>query len=171
MKNKGLTTIFVIICVAVLFAAYGIGLCIKEVRFQHAAAALKANSQPLVSTEIQKPVSAVEPVKEPSEDVNVQASSEERPAPDNEGRMRFGGLSEEERAQMRDRFQNMSDEERQQEREKRRAEMEAMRTKMENMSEEEREQFRNEMRQRFGGDRQPSGRRSGRGQQQSEPNE
>ena len=171
MKNSGITTIFVIICIAVLFAAYGIGLCIKEVRFKHAAVASKTISQPQVSTEIQKPGNVVEPVNEPPENANVQTSSEERPAPNNEGRMPFGSLSEEERTQMRDRWQNMSDEERQQERERRKVEMEEMRAKMENMSEEEREQFRNEMRQRFGGDRQFSGRRSGRGQQQSEPNE
>ncbi len=167
MKNSGTSIVFVVICIAVLFAAYGIGLCIREVRFRHAAVASKANLQPQLSIETQKPGNVVELANEPAE--NVQASSEEKPTPNNnEGRMRFGGLSEEERTQMRDRWQNMSDEEREQERERRRAEMAEIRAKMESMSEEEREQFRDEMRQRFGGDRQFSGRRSDRGQQQSE---
>jgi hypothetical protein len=152
MKNKGITAIFVIVCIAVLFAAYGIGLCIRKVRFRQAVVTSKTNlqQQTQVSAETKKPgneIKPAEPVSEPVE--NVQASSEDRPAPGpgNEGRMRLGGgdLSDEERAQMRDRFQNMSDEERQ--------------------------QFRDQMRQRFGGDRQFSGRRSGRGQQQNEPNE
>ena len=82
-------------------------------------------------------------------------------------RMPFGGLSEEERAQMRERWQNMSDEEREQERERRRAEMQQIREKMKNMSEEEREKYMAEMRQRFG-DRQFPGRRGSRGQRQGE---
>jgi hypothetical protein len=170
MKNSGLTIVFIIVCIVVLFVSYGVGLCIREVRFRHAAAVTsKTNVQSQISAEAQKPGNIIEPVNKPTED--VQASSEEKQTPNNEGRRRFGSLSEEEMTQMRNRWQNMSDEERQQERERRRAEMAEMRAKMESMSEEEREQFRNEMRQRFGGDRQFPGRRPGRGQQQSEPNE
>jgi len=171
MKNSGTTIVFVIVCIVILLASYGIGLCIKEVRFQHAAVASKADAQTQViqvSTEVQKPSDTVQPANEPAE--AAQASPEERLAPAaNEARapMPFGGLSEEERAKMRERWQNMSDEERAQEREKRRSEMQQMRERMENMSEEEREQFRSEMRQRFG-DRQFPGRRGGRGQQQGE---
>ncbi len=167
MKNSGSSILFVVACIAVLFAAYGIGLCVREVRFQQAAVRLKVNTQPQISQAsrgIQKPSDKVQPVNEPAE--VAQTPSEERPAPpDNAGRMPFGGLSEEERNQARDRRQNMSDEERAQEREKRMAEMEQMKAKMENMSEEEREKMRSEMRQRFG-NRQSSGRRPDRGQQQ-----
>ena len=169
MKNSGLTIVFIIVCIAVLFVSYGVGLCIREVRFRHAAVTSKTNVQSQISAEAQKRGNTIEPVNEPTE--NVQALSEGKPTPDNEGRRQFGSLSEEEMTRMRERWQNMSDEERAQEREKRRAEMAEMRAKMESMSEEEREQFRNEMRQRFGGDRQFPGRRSGRGQRQSEPNE
>jgi hypothetical protein len=144
MKNSGTTIVFVIVCIVILLASYGIGLCIREVRFQHAAVASKADAQtPVVqvSTEVQKPSNAVQPVNEPAK---VAQAPEERPAPAaNEDRapMPFGRLSEEERAKMRDRWQNMS--------------------------EEEREKFRSEMRQRFG-DRQFPGRRGSRGQQQGE---
>jgi len=165
MKNSGTTIMFVIVCIVILLASYGIGLCIREARFQHAAAASKADVQTQVSTEVQKPSVTVQPANEPA-----QASPVERAAPTaNEDRapMPFGGLSEEERAKMRQNWQNMSDEERAQERERRRAEMRQMREKMQNMSEEEREKYMAEMRQRFG-DRQPSGRRGGRGQQQGE---
>jgi len=168
MKNSGTTIVFVIVCIVILLASYGIGLFIREVRFQYAAVASKADAQPQViqvSTDVQKPSDTVQPANEPAE--VTQAPSEARPMPGNEGRMPFGGLSEEERAKMRERWQNMSDEERAQEREKRRAEMQQMRERMENMSDEEREQFRSEMRQRFG-DRQFPGRRGSRGQQQGE---
>jgi hypothetical protein len=168
MKNSGTTIVFVIVCIVILLASYGIGLCIREARFQHAAVASKADAQPQVSqesTEVQKPSVTVQPANEPVE--VTQAPSEARPMPGNEGRMPFGGLSEEERAKMRQNWQNMSDEERAQERERRRAEMRQMREKMQNMSEEEREKYMAEMRQRFG-DRQFPGRRGSRGQQQGE---
>jgi len=168
MKSSGTTIVFVIVCIVILLASYGIGLCIREVRFQHAVVASKADTQTQViqvSTEVQKPSDTVQPANEPAE--VTQAPSEARPMPGNEGRMPFGGLSEEERAKMRQNWQNMSDEERAQERERRRAEMRQMREKMQNMSEEEREKYMAEMRQRFG-DRQFPGRRGSRGQQQGE---
>lgn len=168
MKNSGSTIVFVIVCIVILLASYGIGLCIREVRFQRAAVASKADVQSQVSqvsTDVQKPSVTVQPANEPAE--MTQAPSEARPMPGNEGRMPFGGLSEEERAKMRERWQNMSDEERAQERERRRAEMRQMREKMQNMSEEEREKYMAEMRQRFSG-RQFPGRRGGREQQQGE---
>ena len=168
MKNSGTTIVFVIVCIVILLASYGIGLCIREVRFQHAAAASKADAHLQVSqesAEVQKPGVTVQPANEPAE--VTQAPSEARPMPGNEGRIPFGGLSEEERAKMRQNWQNMSDEERAQERERRRAEMRQMREKMQNMSEEEREKYMAEMRQRFG-DRQPFGRGGSRGQQQGE---
>ena len=168
MKNSGSTIVFVIVCILIILASYGIGLYIRQIRFQHAAAASKADAQlqvSQVSTEVQKPSVTVQPANEPAG--MTQSPSEARPMPSNEGRMPFGGLSEEEMTQMRERWQNMSDEERAQERERRRAEMRQMREKMQNMSEEEREKYMAEMRQRFG-DRQPFGRGGSRGQQQGE---
>jgi len=183
MKHSGTTAIFVIVWVIVLLAAYGIGLCIRQVRFRHAGLESKALAEAQMRPEIQKPSGANEPEKERAE--MVQVPPEMRPMPGPEGRpgQRLGGpsegmamfqmlppeeaaelrerwpnMSEEEREQFRtqmaERWENMSEEERQQALERRQAEMQERRARFENMSEEEREKFRAEMRDRFGG-RQP----------------
>ncbi len=176
MKQSGTTTVFVIVCVAVLLGSWGIGLCIRQVRFRSAGIESKAGSEPEMSAEIQKPGEAVEAEREPAE--MAQFRPERRPMPGGEGRRPFGDLSEEQRERMRERFENMSEEERQKFRpqmrgrfggrrpqggdrfgdlsEEERAERESMRERLENMSEEEREEFRVQMRERFGG-RRPQG--------------
>ena len=183
MKQSGTTTVFVIVCVAVLFGAWGIGLCIRQVRFRNAGIESKA------VTEVEKPGFELE--REPAE--MAQVRPERRPMPDREGgqaqrrgegregmpmfqmlppeeaaklRERWPNMSEEERekftAQMRERWENMSEEEREQARERRRAEMRQRREKLESMSEEEREEFRAQMRERFGGRRLQGGAEGGR---------
>jgi len=168
MKQSGTTTVFVIICIAVLLGAWGTGLCIRKVRFRSAGIESKA------VTEVGKP--GIEAEREPAE--MAQFRPARGPMPGGEGRGPFGDVSEEERERMRERFENMSEEERQgykaQKRERvggrrpqggdrfgdlseeERAERENMRERLENMSEEEREEFRVQMRERFGG-RRPQG--------------
>ena len=143
MKKSGITIIFIIGCLGVLFVAYVIGLGIKQVRFRQARIELKTSAQTQMSTETLQASSANEPQMQRTE--VAQVPSERRPMPGQEGGKPFRDMTEEERAQLRERWENMTEEEKEQERERRRA----------------------EMRERFG-DRQPSGRRSGRGQQQNE---
>lgn len=168
-KRKGTETVFVAVCAVVLIASYGIGLCIREIRFRRAAvvpAAGEVQKTSVTNEEIANP-----PVRRPMSEGPVSSSDrgfagEERPGfgeggPDRMGR--FDDMSEEERAQMRerfsggrrggDRFENLSEEERAQMEERRRQ----MRERMENMSEEEREEFRAQMRDRFGGRRRGAG--------------
>jgi len=162
VKQSGKTIVFVVVWIAVLVGAWGLGLCIRRVRFQHARIASKAVAQPQASiaqpqasAEIQRPSDANEPERERAGMAGFRP--DRRPMPGGEGRMPFGNLSEEERAKLRQRWENMSEEERQQEREKRRAEARQMRERWESMSEEEREKLRTEMRQRFGGRRPQDG--------------
>jgi hypothetical protein len=157
MKQSGMTIIFVIVCIAVLIGSWGIGLCIRQVRFRSAGIESKAGTEPEMSAEMQKPEDAGKPESKPAE--MTQVRPEAGPMPGGEGRRPFGGLSQEEREKMRERWENMSEEEREQEREKRMAEMSKRREQLENMSEEEREKFRAEMREKFGGRRRQGGRR------------
>jgi len=137
----------------VLIGSWGIGLCIRQVRFRSAGIESKAGTEPEMSAEMQKPEDAGKPESKPAE--MTQVRPEAGPMPGGEGRRPFGDLSEEDRARMRGRFENMSEEER----EKRMAEMRRRREQFENMSEEEREKFRAEMREKFGGRRRQGGRR------------
>ncbi len=177
MKQSGTTTVFVMVCIAVLLGAWGIGLCIREVRFRSAGIEFKA------VTEVEKP--DTEPEREPAEMAQFRpergpmtgpgAGRPERRPPREGGagfgeegmmgmREQFQNMSEEEREQFRaqmgerfaarrresgDRFGNLSEEER-----------EKMRERFENMSEEERQEFMAQRRERFGG-RRPQGDREG----------
>ncbi|MHC4489001.1 MAG: hypothetical protein ACYS9C_07545 [Planctomycetota bacterium] len=180
MKKSGTTTVFVIVCVAVLLGSWGIGLCVRQVRFRSAGIESKAGSEPQMSAEIQKPGDAGEAEREPAE--MAQFRPDRGPMPGGEGRRPFGDVSEEERERMRERFENMSEEEKQEyraqmrerfggrrpqggdrfgdlseeERARSRAERESMRERFENMSEEERQEFMAQRRERFGG-RRPQG--------------
>ena len=167
MKQSGTTVIFVIVWVVVLLAAYGIGLCIREVRFRSAGTEPKAAAEPQMRAQIQKPISTSEPERERAE--MVQVPPEMRPMPGREGGPRegmamFQMLPPEEAAELRERWPNMSEEEREQFRAQ-------MAERWENMSEEEKQQAierrRAEMRERFG-DRRPQGGRPGRRQRQNE---
>ena len=167
MKQSGTTAIFVIVWVVVLLSAYGIGLCIREVRFRSAGTEPKTAVEPRMSPRIQKPSDTTKPAREPAE--MVQVPPEMRPMPGPEGRpgQRQGGprevmamfqmLPPEEAAELRERWPNMSEQEREQFRAQ-------MAERWENMSEEERQQAlercQAEMRERSGG-RQP--RDSGQG--------
>ena len=191
MKRSGTTVIFVIVWVAVLLGAYGLGLCIREMRFRQAKLGTKTEfAEAPASTEIQKPSDTTKSAREPAE--MIQVPPEIKPTPRPQGgpgqgpgglreamamfqalqpeeaaqlRERWPSMSEQERQQlmteMRQRWENMSEEQRQQVLEKRRAEMQQRRDRFESMSPEEREKFRAEMRQRFGG-------RFGRRQRQNE---
>jgi hypothetical protein len=168
-KRKGTETVFVAVCAVVLIASYGIGLCIREIRFRRAAAAL-AESETKKTSVINQEVTNT-PAGGPMPEGRVPGNDrsftgEERPRlregrPDRMGR--FGDMSEEEREQMRERFpggrrgggrfENLSDEEIAEMEERRRQ----MRERMENMTEEERAEFMAQMRERFGGRRRAGG--------------
>lgn len=186
MKRSGTAIIFVIVWAAVLFAAFVIGICIREVRFQRAGIEAKADIKPIVTDT--KPVVSSKVQMLDATDQLVKELSAKEPMSSSEGMMRgrnipggqrggpeagrgnmmdrFGNMSDEQRAQMRERFsgarrggggglENLSDEERAKREEERRQ----MSERFENMTEEEREEFRAGMRDRFGGGRQPGGSR------------
>jgi hypothetical protein len=172
MKHKGTTTVFVIVWAAVLFAAFVIGICIREVRFRLAKVESKAVTEPKTSSEIEVPSQTDKLVQELAQRRPVPGpGGGERPrrGPDEQGgrpeignmRQRFANMSEEERreaiAQMQERFggrrrgggerfQNLSEEERA----RFRKEMEELRERWEEMSEEEREEARNQLSERYG---------------------
>lgn len=167
-KRSGTETVFAAVCAVVLIAAYGIGLCVREMRFRRAVTVPKTSEiqkTTVTNEEVTNPPVRRATLGPPIQDNDSSLSGEERPGLREErpDRMeRFGDMSEEERAQMRERFagrrrgggrfENLSEEERAELEERRRQ----MRERMENMSEEERAEFRAQMRERFGG-----GRRSG----------
>ena len=183
MERSGTTIVFVIVSVAVLLGAWGIGLCIRQVRFRSAGIESKAVA------EVEK--ADIELEKEPAEMVQVRPEKGPMPAGEDEGpfdnpseeearpreareetRERFENTSEEERqelrAQMRERpagrrqeggysFRNLSEEERARFRE----EVQRVRERWEYMSEEEKEEFRTQRHERLGG-QQPQGGEDGR---------
>ena len=60
MKRSGTAIVFLIVWAAVLFAAFVMGVCIREVRFQRAGIESKTdikpavtNTKPVVSSEVQ----------------------------------------------------------------------------------------------------------------------
>jgi hypothetical protein len=190
MKHSGTTIIFVTVWIAVLFAAFVIGVCIREVRFRLAKVESKEVAESEMSSEVQVPNQTDKLVQELAQRKPVPGpGGGERPRsrPAGEGarpemgdmRDRLANMSDEERAQMRERlggrrrgggerFQNLSEEERAKMEEQRRQ----MREKFESMTEEEREEYRAQMRERFGG-RRPQGdgqggRRRPRGEEQDD---
>ncbi len=176
MKHSGTTLIFVIVWAAVLFGAFVVGVCIKEVRFHYAKVESKADTEPKVSIEVQKPSETDELLKELAAKSPMPSPGRaERPRNLSPGeragaggermaRMgeRFEGMSDEERqaaiAQMRERFGGRRREGGMRGRSENMSEEERanMRERFENMSEEEREAYRAQMRERFGG-RRPQG--------------
>mgnify|MGYP001051779800 CR=1 FL=1 len=174
MKKTGTTIVFVIVCIGVLVAAYGIGLCIKKIRLGETK---------------NESVSAVESEKSTSESEGRRAQA--RQMPGIEGMDGERELSTEERAALverragtRERFENMTDEEREafraqmrerfggrrrdsglqlseEERAKMREEISALRENWEQMSEQEREEARNRISDKYGFT--PRGLGSGRG--------
>jgi hypothetical protein len=163
MKQSGKTIVFVLVCIGVLVAAFAIGICIKEIRFN----GVKNES-----------VSAAKPEKSAGELERNRAQVRQMPGIG--GMDRGSDLSPEARAAlveqrsgMRERFENMSDEEREkfraqmrdrfggrqrdmgpqlseEDRTKMREEIDALRARWEEMSEEEREAARNQISEKYG---------------------
>lgn len=192
MKQSGTTTAFVIACIAVLLAAYGVGLGIRTVRFGAAEAQAAATTEPekpadepedkdVVAKSGPESETPDESGESPTQEEEQENPDEERPGP---GRMmgmreRFQNMSEEERreamAEMRERFGGgrrgggggfgLSEEDRA----KFREEMQELGERAENMSDEEREQARTEIFEKYGipqrgpgGGRRSGGRPDGR---------
>jgi hypothetical protein len=188
MKKSGMTIVFVIVCVGIIVAAYGVGVCIREIRFSRAQAGTE------VTSETEKPetkTSAASVAKKP-EPPDEDRESQTSPDPNNQRRedgsprQRMGdpgratgmftreqleNMSEEERqqaiAQMRERFGNrrregapqLSEEDRA----KLREEMESLRERWGQMSDEEKEKVEAEFTEKYGFFPNPDRRRSGGG--------
>ncbi len=116
MKQSGKTTLFALVCIAVLLGAYGVGLGVKKVRFAGVEEQASADAGPekpadksesnedevVTDTDASSEPSeelAEEPYEEPEEEF---AARPERPAP--EGRRMMMGRG------VRERFQHTSDE-------------------------------------------------------------
>jgi hypothetical protein len=165
MKKSGITILFVIVCIVVLVAAYGIGLWIKGMRLGG------AKNESVTAAKSEKPAGELEgrqaQIRQmPGEDMNKPGtpSPEERAALVEQRdamRQRFENMTDEEReafrAQMRERFGGrrrgdmgpqlqLSDEERA----KMREEISALRERWDQMSEEEREEARNQISEKYG---------------------
>ena len=183
MERSGTTIVFVIVSVAVLLGAWGVGLCIRQVRFRN------AGIEPKAVAEVEK--ADIELEKEPPEMVQVLPDREPLPVGEDGGR--FDNPSEEEarpieaREEMRERFENISEEEKQElraqmrerppswqreggysfrnlseeERARFREEVQRVRERWEYMSEEEKEEFRTQMHERLRS-QQPQGREDDR---------
>ena len=187
MKKSGMTIVFVIICIGALVAAYGVGVCIREIRFS------RTQVEPEVTVEADKPGSESQPegVEQKPTPPDEGQEPEDRSAlatggsEDGPPRQRMGGpggafgtltkeqlenMSEEERreafAKMRERFggrrreggPQLSEEDRA----KFREEMEALSEKWDQMSDEEKQKVEAEFREKYGFFR-PPGARGGRG--------
>jgi hypothetical protein len=162
MRQSGKTIVFVLVCIGVLVAAFAIGICIREIRFNGAK---------------NETSSAAVPEKSPGELESKRAQVRQMPG---EGMDRNSDLSPEARAAlveqrsgMRERFENMSDEEREkfraqmrerfggrqrdagpqlseEDRTKMREEIDALRARWDQMSDEEKEQARNQISEKYG---------------------
>ena len=162
MKQSGKTILFVLVCIGVLVAAFGIGTWIKKIRFSE----VKKESDTAAVAE-----------KSPSELESGRASARQMPG---SGGMDGGDLSPEQRTAladqrsgMRERFENMTDEEKEkfktqmrdrfggrrrdmgpqlseEDRAKMREEIEALMARSDEMSDEEREQARNQINEKYG---------------------
>ncbi len=113
MKQSGKSSLFALVCIAVLLGAYGVGLGVRKVRFAGVEGEASVASDPEKSgdepTEVLAAATDADP--EPSEEVQQeQSQDEEEPAfPRERPEGRRGMMGE----GMRERFQNMSEEERQ----------------------------------------------------------
>ena len=163
MKRSGTSRKSVIVSIGVLLTACGIGIGVRQIRFSG------AKTEPEVVAKPESPAAETRPMAMPG----PRTAGPERGAFQGQR-----GMSEEERAGMRDRFENMSEEEREEfraamrdrfggggrrggggemlqnlseeEREEFRAQMEDLRARWEEMSEEEQEQARAQMEAKYG---------------------
>ncbi len=188
MKKSGMTIVFVIVCVGILVAAYGVGVCIREIRFRHAQAGMEVAAG-TDKPGIKSPTPSIAKESEPSDEEReseASADPETQRPEDGQPRQRMGELgrvpgpftreqldnmSEEERreaiARMRERFGNrrreggpqLSEEDRA----KMREEMESLRERWQEMSDEEKEKVEAEFTEKYGFFPNPDRRRSGGG--------
>lgn len=174
MKESGITRLFLLVCVAVLLGAYGVGLGVRKIRFagvETRASAAAVTKQPVAKSETgkQEATAKTSAVAEQPEEPSEQPQGEMAARPDRtEGRrMRGEGMGE--------RFQNMSEEQRQdfmarmrerggrrgggsggfsqlseEDRERMRAEMEQLSARADEMSEEEMQQARRDVLEKYG---------------------
>ncbi|MFC1635903.1 hypothetical protein ACFL5Z_13775 [Planctomycetota bacterium] len=177
MKKSGFTFVFVIICIGVLVAAYGVGVCIREIRFRD------AQEETEVSAKVDKPGTETKPegtVQKPTPPAGDQ-EPEDGPPPQRMGgpggapgmptREQLENMSEEERqaamAKMRERFGSRrregGPELSEEDRAKFREEMEALREKWEGMSDEEKKKVEAEFTEKYGFFPNPDRRRPGGG--------
>ena len=186
MKKSGFTFLFIIVCVGVLVAAYGVGVCIREIRFRGGqeetdvtAKDDKPDTEAKPEGVAQKPTPPdANQAPETSPAVTAQEPNE-GPAPQMMGR--FGGMpgmptpeelqnmSEEERqaamAKLRERFggrrreggPQLSEEDRA----KFREEMEKVRERWSEMSDEEKKKVEAEFTEKYGFFPNPDRRRPG----------
>jgi 23S rRNA pseudouridine2605 synthase len=178
MKQSGTTIIFLIVCIGVLLAAYGIGIGIREIRFRGAKVepeAVAGAEKPANEPPKEQVGARSRPARGTAETPEPRPSSEEgaRPGADRMMGMRerFENMSEEERekaiAEMRERFggrrreggPQLSEEDRA----KMREELEELRARSEEMSEEEREKARAQIFEKYGISPRGSGGRPGGG--------
>ncbi|HCO96078.1 MAG TPA: hypothetical protein DIU00_19415, partial [Phycisphaerales bacterium] len=142
MKQSGATIVFVIVCAAVLAAAFAAGICIREVRFSAArnefttaAVVEKPSPEPERSREQARPMpgpGGMDARRGLSPEGGNREQARRIPGPG--GMDARGGFSPEGRGGLGDQRAGMKE-------------------RLENMSDEEREQFMAQMRERFGGRR------------------
>ena len=172
MKQSGATIVFVIVCAAVLAAAYAAGICIREVRFSAArneskttTVAEKPSTEPVRSREQARQMpgpGGMDARRSLSPEGGSREQARRMPGPGGEDRAEMGerlaNMSEEERekfaAQMRERFAGRRRENMPQLSEEQRAEMrkemEDLQSRWEEMSEEEREEARAKITEKYG---------------------
>lgn len=107
MKQSAITTSFIMVCIAVLLAAYGVGLGVRKIRgvdTQVSAAAEAEKPSGKSESDDDEVAADTDTASEPSEEVAEEPQEEFADQPERpEGRRMMGG----------DRMQNMSEEERQ----------------------------------------------------------
>ena len=130
MRQSGITRLFVLFCIAVLFAAYGIGLGIRQIRFAgfetQASAAVKPEKpadkfEPDADEVVADTETSFEPSEELAEEPSEEAAEEfaegaaeepsEEVAEEFAGRPEFHGGRRMMGEEMRERIRNMAEEE------------------------------------------------------------
>jgi len=114
MKQSEISRLFILVCVAVLFASYGVGLGVRKIRFAGVETQVSATADGEISADKsesdESEVAADEDAdSEPSEEVTGEPAEEVAAQPERPEGGRRGMMGE----GMRERFQNMTEEERQ----------------------------------------------------------
>jgi hypothetical protein len=200
MKQSGMTIVFVIVCIGVLVAAYGVGVCFREIRFHRA----RIGSEVAVKTD--KPGTGSQPEKVAQKPTPAPAKPDpNRPAlaqdqEDRPFRPRMGEFGRMPGMPTREELENMSEEERraaidkmrermggfggrqreggpqlsEEDRAKMREEFEKLRENWDQMSEEEKQKVEAQFREKYGYFRSPDargGRGFGGGRRRTRPDE